>query len=79
MAAIFNLSLPVNFDSTDNMDDMSSELKDLGNTRVAFGITTMYRLQAYIKCTVGLAAAILDFTLPVLPTTLTVGTIYAAS
>ena len=30
MAVIFDLSLPVTSDSTDNMNDMSSELDDLG-------------------------------------------------
>ena len=40
MAAIFDLSLPVTSDSTENMDDMSSELNDLGNIGVVFEFLT---------------------------------------
>ena len=38
MAAISDSSLPVTPDRTGNMDDMSSELNDLGNLEVAIGI-----------------------------------------
>ena len=39
MAAIFDLSLPVTSDSTDNMYEISSELNDLGNLEVAIGMS----------------------------------------
>ena len=65
MAAIFDLSLPVTSHSTVNMDDISSELNDLGYLGLAFEILTIYGLQAYRQCTHGLAAAILDLPLPV--------------
>ena len=35
------------------MNDMSSMLNDLGNIRVAIGISTIYSLQPYIRCTSG--------------------------
>ena len=63
--AILHSSLPVISDSTDNMIDMSSELSGLKNLRVVLGISTIYSLPAYIQCTQGLAATILDLTLPV--------------
>ena len=39
-AAIFDFSLPVTFDSTDNME-MSSELNDLGNLGVDIDISNV--------------------------------------
>ena len=63
MAAIFDLSLPVTSDSTDNMDDMSSELNDLGNLEVAIGMSTIHFLQVNVQCTSDLVAAMLDLSL----------------
>ena len=60
MAAIFDFSLPVTSDRTENMDDMSSELSDLGNIVIAIGILTIHSMQANLQFTSGLAAAILD-------------------
>ena len=47
-SAILDLSLSVIPDITDRMDDMSSELKVLGNMKVAIGILTIYSLEAEI-------------------------------
>ena len=62
MAAIFYLSLPVSSDGIGSMDYMSSVLTDLGNLGVTLEFST---IQAYIQCTSGLAAAILDLLLPI--------------
>ena len=40
-------------------------MSDLGNVGVAIGILTIHSLQAYLQCTQGLAAAILELPLPV--------------
>ena len=40
-------------DSTDSMNNLSRELTDLENIGLVFGISTIYSLQAYIKCTQG--------------------------
>ena len=61
-AAILDLLLPVISDSTGSM---SCESSDLGNGMVAFEISTKHSLQVNIRCTFGLAAAILDFPLKV--------------
>ena len=51
--------------STDSMDDMSSEMNDLGNIGLAVRISMIHSLQVNIQCNSGFAAAILDVSLPV--------------
>ena len=46
------------------MDDMSSELNDLGNLEVAIGIPTIPFPQVNVQCTSDLTDAILDLSLP---------------
>ena len=64
MATIFDLSLPVTFDSTENMD-MSSELNGFENLEAAFEMSTIHCQQVNVQCTSDLAAAMLDLSLPV--------------
>ena len=51
MAAICDLSLPVTSYSTYNMDDMSSELNDLGNLEVAIGMSRIHGPHVNVQCT----------------------------
>ena len=60
-----DLSLPVTYASIGSMKDTFSQLSDLRNIGVAIGLATIHSLQAYIKCTYGWVAAILDILLPV--------------
>ena len=79
MVAIFDLSLPVTSDSTDNMDDKSSKLNDLGSLEVAIGVSTILCPQVNVQCASDLAVAILDVSLRLLPTALTAWMIRPAS
>ena len=65
MAAIYDLSLPVSSDITENMDDMSSELNDFETLEAAIGISTIHYLQVNVQCTSDLAATMLNLSLPV--------------
>ena len=51
MAVIFDFSLPVTSDNINNMDDMFSELSDLGNLEVAFGISKIHCRQVNVQFT----------------------------